>query len=358
MKKAPADGIDKMGAFRFFVIASIFIMSHLQANDAFYAISSLRFYLDDGNESVQFNESDVLSLWEKASSDDMISDKVVEARQLYWKGDLIAAEIRLQDAWTQLFECRLPKPSKDGQYYPNFSDNPLMNDEIREAIRPYLLPLDHPLYSALNVIFHASRAIENDKTFGKAGFKTISRYMRVARHELLPGHLLKVFLDCEHRLNQTKRPGWLRLVDRCEGAQNIEKLIEKEKIKHFVVPEKKIYPLPFEPAPTKVTLDKEQQLAVLLVTDMELAPHEESRLAWKNKITPKHLEELYLIISHGYASTYLATNIAYTINGKFACIDTEFPQRKLHFEKVRHYLSSEMCEYWDELVRSGGGSSS
>ncbi len=296
---------------------------------------------------------------EKASLDKDVYFKIEEARTLYYnEGNDNEVSRLLEDAWIDIQERLLAISCKDNQYdardeYPNFSNNPLMNEEIRQIIKPYLLSLNHPMKSVLDGIFNQSRAIEDDQAFKKAGFQTISKFMRVAKHPLLPGYLLKVFLDCEHRLNQTKRPGWHRLVDRCEGVMNIRKLIKKEKIKHFVVPDKKIYPLPVEPSP-KLLPEREQQLAVLLVTDMDLASHEQCREAWKNNITPEHLEELYLIISHGYASTYLAANIPYTKKGKFACIDTEFPQRKLHFEKVRHYLSEEMCEYWDELVRSGG----
>ncbi len=334
----------------------ICFFSSTQANEAFYAIASLRFFLDDAEKgSIRFEKSDVASLWEKASLDDASFPAVEKARTLYYQGSYDEVSGLLEEVWEQIRNDYFSKYLKEkrNQYYPNFTDNPLMSVQIREVIQPYLLPLDHAMKPILDDIFYQSRAIESEEAFEKAGFKTISKYMRVARHPLLKGYLLKVFLDSEHRLNQVKRPGWLRLVDRCEGAMNIRLLIDKEKIQHFVVPDKKIYPLPIEPFPI-LPSGKEQQLAVLLVDDMELVPHEQCREAWKNKITHDHLRELYLIISHGYASTYLAANIAYTKKGKFACIDTEFPQRKLNFEKVRHYLSEEMCEYWDALVKLGG----
>jgi hypothetical protein len=345
-----------------FVKSSIFLLvcllSRLQASEAFYAISSLRFYVDDQEvKSIHFEESDVARLWKKAALNPAVSPKIEIARSFYYSNENFnRISGLLEEAWDQIFESHFSQTCDDeGGYffYPHFSDNPLMDEKIRQLIKPYLLPLNHEMKPILDEIFSQSRAIENDKAFANAGFKTISNYMRVARHPLLSGYLLKVFLDDERRLKQEKRPGWLRLVDRCEGALFVRKLIKKEKIKHFVVPDKLIYPLPVEPAP-KFFENREQQLAVLLVTDMELVPHEQCREAWKNKITPQHLDELYLIISHGYASTYLAANVAYTKKGTFACIDTEFPQRKLHFEKVRHYLSNEMCEYWDALVRSGG----
>lgn len=344
-----------MSYVKLFICFFLSLIFRSYAGEAFYAISSLRFYLENmGNESIKFENNDVAHLWEKAFLEDRTFSEIEKARVLYYdEGNCLEAVGLLRNAWEKILKQRLSSLSENDLFYPNFTDNALFHEQAKNAIRPYLLPLDHSMKPFLDEIFGQSRAIENENAFANAGFITISKYMRVARHPLLSEFLVKVYLDNEHRLNQEKRPGWLRLVDRCEGALNIKKLIEREDIQHFVVPDKMIYPLPMEPAP-KELLDTEQQLAVLLVTDMELVSHEQCRDAWKNKITSKHLEELYLIISHGYASTYLAANIAYTKNGKFACVDTEFPQRKLHFEKVRHYLSDEMCEYWDHLVRSGG----
>lgn len=331
----------------------------LSANEAFYAISSLRFFLDEGKSAgIKCDEIDLIRLWHKAETDNAVFNQIAQAQTIFYSSEKKeAAALLLEGAWETIYMRTFPASAKKTDFYPNFSDNSLFSDEIRAIIAPYLLPLNHPMKPFLDEIFVNSRAIENDEAFALAGFKTISRYMRVAKHALLPGYLLKVFLDSEKRLHSGKRPGWLRLVDRCEGMMNIKKLIEKEKMQHFVVPEKMIYPLPMEPIPQSLP-EKEQQLAVLLVTDMDLTPHAVCREAWKTKITHQHLEELYSIISHGYASTYLTANIAYTNQGKFACIDTEFPQRKLDFDKVRHYLSDEMVEYWDELVRLGGHSPS
>lgn len=341
-----------------------------EVNDAFYAISSLRFYLEDQEKEIIFSSEDLDQLWKRAASDGRVIRDVVEAHLLYHQGNLEHTKIRLEQAW-MIFKRKYSASLKqiDGFFcgrndenvshlrqndiYPNFTDNPLFNNEMKRQISPYLLSPQHPLKSTLDEIFTRSRAIENNEAFAEAGFETISSFMRVARHPLLPGYLVKVFLDSEHRLNGDRRKGWERLVDRCEGASNIRRLIEKENIQHFVVPDKWIYPLPVEPSPMLLP-GKERQLAVLLVTDMDLVHSSECREAWKTKITPKHLEELYCIVSHGYASTYLTANVAYTRQGKFACIDTEYPKRKLNYNKVLHYLSDEMAEYWDRLVRTGG----
>lgn len=330
------------------------ISSALFAHDAFYAISSLRFHLEDREKEIIFSNEDLNQLWERAALDDAVFPEVREAHALlYNQGDLEKSKTRLEEAWLALKNKLNSSHQKQSHPYPNYTDNPLFSEEMKSQINPYLLSLKHPLKPALDEIFTRSRAIENNEAFDEAGFETISSFMRVARHPLLPGYLLKVFLDSEHRLNHERRKGWERLVDRCVGASNIRQLIERENMQHFVVPDKWIYPLPVEPLPVLLP-GKERQLAVLLVTDMDLVHSSECRKAWETKITHKHLEELYCILSHGYASTYLVANIAYTKQGKFACLDTEFPQRNLNYNKVHHYLSDEMCEYWDHLIRTGG----
>lgn len=328
-------------------------------NDSFYAINSLRFFLDENVEdAIAHDEWDIAYLWEKASLDSSIADELSEAFSLYYmEGKVRETVQKLDRIADKLSDNYLKKTQWTQLKYPNFSKNPLFSQKMKEVIGPYLLPLNHPLMKNLEELFKRSRVIENEESLKQAGFETISKFMRVVRHPALPGYLLKFFLDFEPRLNYDKKPGWLRLVERCEGAENIRELIKKENIKHFVVPDKYLYPLPEHPAPHLLS-GGERQVIVLVVTDMNLAPYSEGKDAWKTRITPEHLDELYLIISHGYASTYLSVNIPYTADGKFACIDTEYPKRKLNLGKVRHYLSPEMAEYWDWLVRNGGKRSS
>lgn len=94
--------------------------------------------------------------------------------------------------------------------------------------------------------------------------------------------------------------------------------------------------------------------AILVVTYMKLVDRKASKEAWKTVVTRRHVEELYSILSHGYSSCLLFTNIPYTTNGKFACIDTEWPTRPLPLAHVHRHLSKKMAKYWDYLVRTGG----
>ena len=87
---------------------------------------------------------------------------------------------------------------------------------------------------------------------------------------------------------------------------------------------------------------------------MQLIPSKENYNNWRKKITKKHLDELYLIISHGNGSSYRPDNVHFTYNNTIAFIDTEYPDRKPNFSSIRPYLSDGMKNYWDKLISQGG----
>jgi hypothetical protein len=219
---------------------------------------------------------------------------------------------------------------------------------MQERIAPYLLPLTHPFKPALDAIFSASRPTENEASLAQAGFATIAvkknTYVHVVRHPAVPGYVFKLHLDSELR-QKLQKPGWFWLANRCEGAEKIRHLIKSKKIKHFVAPDKWLYPLPYSPNPNAKSV-------VLLATDMRLVSHSKSQQAWK-KAGHRVLEELYIVLSHGYGSWFLTGNVPYTKSGKFAFIDTEYPKREISLGKVKHYLSEEMQAYWEWLIIAG-----
>ncbi len=213
--------------------------------------------------------------------------------------------------------------------------------EVRlEEIAAYVLSEEHWLHSNLDRIFSQGDVLENKTTFEEAGFITLYKQpsgMRVAKHSLLPGYLVKVYLRSSP---QNLELQWL--VDRCLGAENIRNLIEQEKLRYFVVPDKWIYFLP----------NQDSQAAILVVEDMNLVSKEESKKAWKNA-NKKQIRELYTILSHGFGSCYLHGNIPYTKMGKFACVDTAYPYREHLYKNVKKHISIDMYKYWDELVKAG-----
>lgn len=362
--------------------------------EAFYAVSSLRFYLDQhlrslpnpeqpSEDSIVYQDEDIAMLWQTALSSETLVTAIEQARQDYYQAlehsqnsesyikFIESSENQLAHIWNGLRQsllmkqnpiklqshlCHFQMDKKQEAAYPNFDHNPFIDGKARSQLKPYLLPLHHSMKYPLDTIFTKTRATQDDWTVAAAGFRTLYSqpisFIKVVSHPALPGYLLKLYLDSELREKDGK-PGWMWLAQRCEGAGNIRRLIRKEKIRHFVVPDKWIYPLPVYPAPLPLPIYKRQPV-VLLVQDMQLAGHGASANAWMNLVTYDHLDELYVIISHGYASKYLIGNIPYTKYGKFACIDTEYPKRKPDYEGVKRYLSPAMQKYWDSLVRKGG----
>jgi hypothetical protein len=224
--------------------------------------------------------------------------------------------------------------------------NPSVNPR---PLKRHILPANHPGKPVLDAIFLSERATKNASTFRASGFITLFRqsrsFIRVARHPSLPGYLLKVYLDSEHR-QKGKKAGWEWLLRRCEGAEKIRRILVKNGIKYFQVPEKWLYPLPFHCESTS-----SNQPFILLVEDMHLVSREENNLAWKSLITKEHLDELYLIITRAGGSSYRPANIWLTRYGKFAFIDTEYPTQKCDYNSISSYLSPEMRNYWEHLIR-------
>jgi hypothetical protein len=233
--------------------------------------------------------------------------------------------------------------------------NRSIKSTIKQRMSPYVISSSHPMRPVLDALFKTSRVTKNAITFQEAGFITLSArprsFVLVARHPLLPGYLMKAYLDTELRKKQ-RTESWEWLVKRCEGAAKVRDVIRKRKIKHFVVADKYLYPLPQNPSPpigTRYT----RHLAALLVTDMDLAPDEVNLHVWSNLITPEQLNELYDIVTYAKGSSYRPDNISYTNKGQFAFIDTEYPSRGPDYRSIRPFLNSSMRKYWDKLVKSG-----
>lgn len=341
-----------------FVILSYFFSLHA-SEDAFHAVSSLCFHLEEmkgETETIIFAEEDIASLWEAAFSDSLFYDQVNEAYRSYYQDPLQPKETEVllkriwQDMQADLYEGRR---KQRGVSYPNFEDNPYLSTEMKSEMRPYLLPLSHPLIGAVDALFSQSRVTASNGTLEQAGFKwictTMASFLQVVRHPTIPGYIFKIHIDSDPHTKK-KIPPWKWLVYRCEGAEVIRNIIKKKKLKYFLIPDKWLYPLPINP-PAQT---RERQPVVLMVTDMDVVSFEETTLAWRTVVTKAHLDELYTLLCAGYGSAKLDANVPYTKSGKFAFIDTEYPKRKFNFATIKRFLTDEMGEYWDSLVRSGG----
>jgi hypothetical protein len=278
---------------------------------------------------------------------------------LLYLGFLLSSVVGHLEATTELTPlpalANSTKSANSHPFYPNVDDNPLFSSTMRDRIRRHLLPLEHPIKIALDTIFSQPNVIKDLDSFEAAGFVTVSyktsSYVRVARHPALPGYLVKVYLDTQsHR--RGSRSCWTAFTERCEGAENIRKLIARKKLQHFAVPDKWLYPVPEQNDPHEKSQTPTKRF-ILVVTDMELASSAENKAAWGQHVTHKQLKELYCILGHGYASTFLTGNIPYTKHHKFACVDTEFANRTNRYERVKKYIPYSMWDYWDGLVEKG-----
>lgn len=384
-------------------LSSISQSQIIENNDTYIqALASLLFYIEElkenlksensSSEEILFSHEEVDLLWEKASqnfNECSAHSKAFEqqcdlkrAYQLYeetisltcsglkeealsagssasnllhklWEESIETEEtsfIELYDSYSPAFRIKND---------PNIENNPHIPSKAKKEMGPYLISLRHPMRNILDDLCLKKRVTLDKKAFYQAGFRTIDKrprsYIRVANHKKMPGYLVKAYLDTELK-EKFNKPSWQWLVRRCEGAKKIKNIIQKKRIHHFVVADKWIYCLPSEPSPPNDPLYT-RHLALLLVTDMDLAPRKLNYHAWYNYITKEHLEELYVIISRAKGSSYRPDNIAYTNKGKFAFIDTEYPSKGPDFKRIRPFLNPEMCEYWDQLIKNGGYSS-
>ncbi len=246
--------------------------------------------------------------------------------------------------------------SSHANYYNDFGRNPYLTKEMRRAIKPYILPANHPLKAKLDALFLSSRVTQNINTFNEAGFITLFHkprsFIRVVKHPTVPDYLFKIYLDSD-LLEKRHTPGWKWLACRCRGAAQVSKVIKSKNIQHFDVAKKWLYPLPVEPSPPN-TPEHIRQPVILAVKDMKLVRSKDNLVAWKTQITRAHLDELYIIIKYAKGHSYRADNIWLSTNGKFCFIDTEYPRGGPDYSGIRPYLNPEMRAYWDQLVRSGG----
>lgn len=337
--------------FLFFVSSSLAIAEEKQ-DKGLYALTSLQFHLDEmlseqdpleeSEEKIVFEESDVSALWLRAR--ESAGEQIEKAERYY--------------------QCAKDPSCKDPRRYFKKASriveaawkeaNPFYSQAVVKANgdHRFILKDSHWLKERLDEIFTSRDVITDQPSFEASGFVTVCKRpsrMIVAKHKLLPKYLIKTYLLTE------KRPtGWKWMVNRCLGAENIRNLIKEKKLRHFVVPDKWIYPLQDCVAKDDLSdLSGRVSDAILVVTKMNIGNTESCRLAWKERATKEVLNELYCILCHGFGSCFLANNIPYTKEGKFACLDTEYPFRKHKYERARHHLSDEMRLYWDSLIKAG-----
>lgn len=362
-------------SFRLFLVLSLCFFRISFAVDVTELSGSLLFHVNeqidewngDAPVSIAFSAEEEEELWTKLIAASHSDAKVERAYALYVEaknkreGEGIELLRESAEELTHFWKASDPDTDNVIEHHHEYcpfakSHHYPITHEAREEMAPYVIPKDHPLKSALDAIFTKTRATKNMKTFEGAGFKVLHiqprSFILVASHKKLPDHLLKVYLDDEERLKQN-RPGWKWFVYRCQGAEKIAKIIKKKNIKHFTVPKKYIYILPEKPEPPHGQGYK-PKIAILLVEDMNILSKDDNERHWRHAVTEEILHELYTIISRANGSSYRAGNIPFTHSGKIAFVDTEYPYHSPDYRSIRHYLSNEMRDKWDSIVKHHG----
>lgn len=216
---------------------------------------------------------------------------------------------------------------------------------------PYLLPANHVLHPILDTIFSTRDVLKNEKTFTNAGFIILRAQKTsgicLASHPKLKGYVIKCYLDSQsiHRSAYSQQD-WL--IQRCRGAARLKERIKNGNFKNFVVPDKWLYKLPSK-------AENEDSTFVVVATYMNLVKKKKTASAWKTKPTKKDLRQLFTLMKQGGASPALVINTPRTKEGKFAFIDTEYPDRsfsKDKLTKVTHYFSEKNQRYWSSLIQN------
>lgn len=205
----------------------------------------------------------------------------------------------------------------------------------------------HPIKSRLDRLFKKESPFASPKAFEEAGFG--KPHLReptnivVGRHKKCPGYLFKVFLETQPVINE-----WECWVNRINGARIIQKAIERHGFVHFVVPKKWIYQLPA----SCISQGPYPKRYILVVEKMPILEPHANLKAFKSKITPKLLDELFVLLAEEVLiDSVYPDNIPFTKHGKIAFIDTEHYRRErgVPYEKLSRFLSKDMKSYWETL---------
>lgn len=228
-----------------------------------------------------------------------------------------------------------------------------IDEAVWEQLIPYFLEYDTKERAALDSIFKKGRVLSSPEAMRKAGFLLISPKSKiiVARHYKMRNYLIKAYLD---RQDVAEWVWWKRRID---GIRLITQSIEKHHYADIVkVPRKWIYPLPADCQGPKEGHFKRN--FILIVEDMSVLDQVKNRKAYKSKLTRRHADALYTILSENHLiDSVYADNVPFCEDGKLAFIDTEHANdfsRPVPYETFGHIFNGQLRAYWQSLINRGG----
>ena len=207
----------------------------------------------------------------------------------------------------------------------------------------------HPIKRKLDKLFKKTRVTESPETFSKAGFG--KPHLRkptnivIGKHKDFKGYIFKVYLDSQPELCD-----WALWISRIKGSLAIQSCIRRHGFQHFAVPKKWIYLLPTN----CVSHGPNPKTSILIVEDMNILDSKSNLDAFKTKMTPKILRELYTIISEEcLIDSVFPDNIPFTKRGRIAFIDTEHYHcnQPIPYMKLTKYLSTSLQKIWVDLSK-------
>lgn len=228
--------------------------------------------------------------------------------------------------------------------------------EAWEAVRPWLMPDNHPCKAKLDRMATEERFILNPKVMKKNGFpraERVGRWSRVcaSTHRDMQKYYFKVYHDCEISIKYD----WKRWVHRCEGAALIRKCIKKNNLQsRFKVPKKWIY---YWPANGKQVPDTSRYVKknfILVCDNMQICEHSQNQKLYKEKIDERWLKGIYIILQEcGLYDSVYSFNIPFNKDGYICIIDTEYWNKwHIPFDRLTKCFSKKMRPYWKKLYMS------
>ncbi len=235
--------------------------------------------------------------------------------------------------------------------------------EMQRAVRPYLLPEDHPAAGILDELFAATRVTAKLNSLKQAGFYNVDLRKRgivFARHPKLPGYVLKMVLDYTGHSND-KWIGSFRLQDeyveftgRIKKRNEIQQHIDDYNLKAFITPKKWIYPIPTHINPPK-NHKMIKKFYILIAEDMDIEPFTITAKLWKTAFNKEMVDDYFFIATSLKLRDLGPPNQSFTKSGFLAFIDTKDWPEELwnNLKRVPKFLSKEMGEYWKTLLENG-----
>jgi hypothetical protein len=239
------------------------------------------------------------------------------------------------------------------QYNPQ--EYPWIEAQAWRCVDPYLLPDDEPAKNKLDKIFGKKRATASVEAMEKAGFQIIpmrNKRKVIAKHPALKGYLIKTYLDC-HRIGSEDWKIWKH---RAVGARRVQACLDQYGFNDIMkVPHKWLYPLPLG-SQVDLGSSEERRDFILVVEDMKPLQSSKNKKQFK-KMTTEQLEALFIVLKENllHDSIYIH-NIPFCKDGRMAFLDLEHhssTSRRVRFERLTPYFSSQMQPYWQELVHKG-----